>query len=313
MSAKEFGDIDYETVPSKANLLYNDAFLKRDEIRRREFLSKLEKGEVKINSSVLFPHEIYHKYINNTRDDSGRIATDAALEAMWKSLPNYVSGNRQTLAIVDGSGSMEIRVGKSNVEAIEISRALGIYFAERCEGQFKNKFITFSDNPQLIELNRDSLIEKIQLISRHSDCPASTNIEATFDLLLDVANKNHLSQEDIPDLLIMSDMEFDTAVKSRSYTYINGWRTNNENTEKLFETIANKWEIHGYKLPKLSFWNLASRTNTIPVIENELGVSLISGYSPATLNIALGESYDPYKALVDVLNSDRYSQVTLNK
>lgn len=95
-------------------------------------------------------------------------------------------------------------------------------------------------------------------------------------------------------------MEFNAATMPKSYSL------------KLFESIANKWNKFGYRLPKLSFWNLASRTNTIPVIENELGVSLISGFSPATLRIALGENYDPYKALVDVLNSDRYFQVTLN-
>ena len=49
-------------------MIYNNAFLRNDETRRREYLEKLEKGEAKINSSVLFPHDIVHKYNLNTKD-----------------------------------------------------------------------------------------------------------------------------------------------------------------------------------------------------------------------------------------------------
>ena len=64
MSAKEWDEIKYEAVPSRANLIYNSAFLRHDEERRRDFLSKLEKGETKINASTLFPHDIVHRYTN---------------------------------------------------------------------------------------------------------------------------------------------------------------------------------------------------------------------------------------------------------
>ena len=62
MSAKEWKTIDYETVPSGANCKYNSAFLRNDETRRREFLNKLSKGEVKINASTCFPSDIVHLY-----------------------------------------------------------------------------------------------------------------------------------------------------------------------------------------------------------------------------------------------------------
>lgn len=57
MSNREWSGIDYSAVPSRANLIYNNAFLRNDEQRRREFLNKLEKGEAKINAGVLFPHD----------------------------------------------------------------------------------------------------------------------------------------------------------------------------------------------------------------------------------------------------------------
>ena len=84
MSAKEWVDINYEAVPSRANLIYNSAFLRNDEDRRRLYLGALEKGEAKINASVLFPHDIVHKY------GYAYNRVDTALEGMGNSLPDTV-------------------------------------------------------------------------------------------------------------------------------------------------------------------------------------------------------------------------------
>ena len=69
MCDREWDSIDYNTVPSKANLKYKEAFLRNDEARRREFLAKLIAGDktVKINSTVLFPHEIVSKYTGDVK------------------------------------------------------------------------------------------------------------------------------------------------------------------------------------------------------------------------------------------------------
>src|SRR5690606_34193299 len=61
MCNKEWGDINYSHVPSIANVKYNGAFLRNDETRRREFLGKAVKGEVKINSSVAYPDDVLFK------------------------------------------------------------------------------------------------------------------------------------------------------------------------------------------------------------------------------------------------------------
>lgn len=47
MSAKEWDKINYEAVPSRANLNYNGAFLRNDEERRRAYLESLKKGEAR--------------------------------------------------------------------------------------------------------------------------------------------------------------------------------------------------------------------------------------------------------------------------
>jgi hypothetical protein len=298
MSAKEWAGINYEAVPSRANLIYNNAFLRNDDERRRAYLGALEKGEAKINASVLFPHDIVHKYtagswysrLNNY---------DAALEGMWKALPDTVKGNGNTLVVADGSGSMTCNVGgQTGVTALDVANALAIYFAERASGEFKDKYITFSHRPQLVDFsNAKSLRDKIQIALRHNEV-ADTNIEATFDLILQTAVNNHMAQEDMPkNVLIISDMELNAAVGYRGLS------------ETLFQTIAKKYAMYNYRMPRMIFWNVNSRTGTIPVKENELGVALVSGFSVNIVNMVMSNKLDPYECLLDVLNVERYQAI----
>lgn len=305
MSAKEWVDINYEAVPSRANLIYNGAFLRNDEDRRRAYLGALEKGEAKINASVLFPHDIVHKY-----GYAGR--TDAALEGMWKALPDTVKGCGNTIVVADGSGSMQCTVDyNSRVTALEVANSLAIYFAERSSGEFKDKYITFSERPQLVDFsNAKNLREKLFVARRHNEV-ANTNIEAVFDLILSTAVNNHMRQEDVPaNILIVSDMEFDSCATSgkpatRSYWYSSRVRP----TETLFETIAKKYAAHGYKLPRLVFWNVNSRTGTVPVKNNDLGVALVSGFSVNIVKMVMSNKTDPYECLLETLNCERYQAV----
>ena len=306
MSAKEWDKIDYSKVPSRANLIYNDAFLRNDEDRRRAYLGALEKGETNINSSVLFPHDILHKYLAPSGYYCARRnlkAYDTALEQMWKALPNYVKEDSKTLCVVDGSGSMEDTVRGTKVSCLTVANALGLYFAERCSGPYKDTFITFSANPQLVNFNGlSSLRDKAAKALHYSEC-SNTNIEKTFDLILQTAVNNNLKQEDLPhNVLILSDMEFDSAT---GY----GWHSTPKADARLFRIIADKFAQHGYKMPRLVFWNLNSRTGTIPVKENEMGVALVSGFSPAVVKMVLSGKLDPYECLLEQINSERYNKV----
>ena len=307
MSAGKWGDIKYEAVPSRANLFYNRAFLRNDEQRRREFLAKLERGEAKINSSVLYPHDIVHKY----GTDWGLLGKyDTALEAMWKGLPDVVGGNGNTIVVADGSGSMTCTVGNSSVTALEVANALAIYFAEHSSGEFKDKYITFSMRPHLVDFSHaESLHDKLAIASQHTEC-SNTNIEAVFNLILDTALRNRMKQEDMPaNILIISDMEFDECAMYGSYD-VNRWNGGGHRVNaNLFKEIKKKYEAAGYKLPRLVFWNVNSRTGTIPIRENDLGVALVSGFSVNVCKMVMSGELDPFKCLLETLNSERYQPV----
>ena len=304
MSSKKWADIDYEAVPSRANLIYNKAFLRNDEERRRKFLEEVKSGEKEIHAGVLYPHDIVHSYFQQGARQWQLVlgSVDTALEELWKALPDYVQGAGNTLCIADGSGSMTSTVGGSNVSCLDVANALAIYFSEHCTGQFRDCYITFSQHPKFVDLSQaKTLHDKIEIALHHNEV-ANTNIEAVFNLILDTAIKGHMPQEELPaNLLILSDMEFDTA------TQCNGRRGTPD--QKLFDTFANKYAAHGYRLPRLVFWNICSRTNTIPLKENALGVALVSGFSPTIVKMVLSNEINPYKILVEQLLAPRYDAV----
>lgn len=300
MSAKQWSEINYEAVPSRANLIYNGAFLRNDEDRRRAYLGALAKGEAKINASVLYPHDIVHKYTDMSGYTRAIRGTDETLEALWKNLPDVVNGCGNTIVVADGSGSMTQRIGNTNMDALAVANALAIYFSERSSGQFKDQYITFSERPQLVDFSGCSTLrEKIDVAHRHNEI-ASTNIEAVFDLILKTAIAKGMEQSELPgSILIISDCEF------------NQNTTRNSQDKRLFEVFAEKFAEHGYLLPRLVFWNVNSRTNTIPVIESPLGVALVSGFSVNIVKMVLSGETCPYKCLVEQLMSERYAPITV--
>ena len=231
MSDKNWSAIKYEAVPSRANLIYNSAFLRNDEARRREYLGRLEKGETKINASTLFPHDIVHKYMSGGMWSSRLKAKDATIEALWKALPDTVKGCGNTIVVADGSGSMTTTVDNSSrVTALDVANALAIYFAERSSGQFKDKYITFSHRPQLVDFSRcNTLHDKLHTALMHNEV-ADTNIEAVFDLILTTAINGRMSQDELPaNILIISDMEFNSCARCSNGGY--GSRP----TQRLFD------------------------------------------------------------------------------
>ena len=303
MCGNEWDKISYTGVPSKANINYKDAFLKHDEERRRAFLDKAVKGEVKMNSSTNFPHDIVHSYFEGGWCCRLK-AKDDALEALWSNLKDTVKEAGANFIVVrDGSGSMTSTISGTTVSALDVATALSVYFAERQSGEFKNKFITFSSRPQLVDIGKGrNLHDKLQIVTAYDEC-SNTNIEATFDLVLKTAVANNMKQEEIPNLLIISDMEFDGATTNF------GWHSDVSQQKTLFKHIADKFAAHGYTLPKLVFWNVCSRTGTIPMKQNDAGVGLVSGFSVNVVKAVLSDELDPYKVIVKTLNAPRYENI----
>ena len=301
ISKEEYSKIDYTSVPSKANLRYAELFLRKDSKRRNEFLKSLEKGETKVKSQTLYPSDVV-SYVRENCAVRGcwyeRPTSKSTEEArvlangMWKGLKDFGKiGN--TLVVVDVSGSMETKVS-GKVEALDVSLGLGMYFAERNTAPFKDKVVSFSSRPELHNIISGNVVGSLNSMLK-MEWGNDTNIEAVFDLVLKTAKDANCSQDEIPEILIISDMEFNYC-GGRDYAHD-------------FDRIAKKFESAGYKLPRVTFWNVNSRTNTIPMKENENGVVLVSGFSPSSIRAVMSGELDPYKALLACFTVQRYDKV----
>ena len=278
---RDWDSIDYSKVPSVAMNLYRNTFGRRDERRFNAFNQLVLEGKAKVNASVLHPHQLFQALID------GQDAS--AVEAQWINLINYMEGSTERiLPLCDVSGSM-------TGLPMDVSVSLGLYIAERNEGPFKNAFITFSENPQMHYIQDGTLGDKLMQIAR-SDWGYSTNLEASFDLILNSALREELPQDEMPTkLLIISDMEFDEAQDGR---------TN-------LDSIRAKYANSGYVMPEIIFWNVNGRIDNVPAMSNDPGVGLVSGFSPAILtSILKGRVLSPYDLMHKAVMDSRYEPVT---
>ena len=290
---------DYEKQPSKAMFKYRGAFARNDAERYNNFLNRVSSGEAKLNASTLAPYEIVEPCLNEywSRLPFMKNLTEEekkSLNATWEALPDFGS-EANALAIIDTSGSMFCDA-KPLPAAVALS--LGIYFAEHNTGAFKNHFIEFSREPELIEIKGETFADKLQYICSFNKV-ADTNIEAVFDLVLSAAVNNNLPQAELPaKLIIISDMEFNACVKNAETTNFNNAKA--------------KFEVAGYKLPEVVFWNVASRNRQQPVTKNEQGVALVSGCTPRLFSQVVDGSLaamTPYEFMLDVLGGERYEKI----
>jgi hypothetical protein len=304
VSANQWEDIKYSAVPSNAMMKYRNAFMRHDGTRFGDYIRKVDAGEEKINASVLYPHEIVGKVMPEHWGYNKEARLDPKLaDTMWNNLFDFMGITENAIGVIDTSGSM---YGLP----IQVAIALGILLAERAVGPYKDHFITFSSAPKLQKITGNDITSKVRgLFNADWDC--NTDIEAVFDLILNTAIKNKLSQEDMIDkLYIISDMEFDAAAGTGYYNPYN------ENTpavgETLFQTIRRKFEKHGYRMPNLVFWNVDARNPQFPMSMDERGFQNVSGFSPSILrSLMSGEFVGPYDIMLEVLESDRYDPIVI--
>ena len=311
MSSDNWAAIDYETVPSKANLNYNKAFLRHDTERRQAFLAALKTGEAKINASVANPCDIVNKYMNlNARWYGLPQRADDTLEGMWKALPDMIPDDKGMLVVCDCSGSMRSGIGgNTNMRCIDVAMSLAIYCADHLKGAFANKYITFSADPHIVRFNdNDSLCNKLRKTLACQDC-SNTNLEKVFDLILATAVNNHSPQSDLPErILIVSDGEFDSMCDANNILGHYGWASSRTPVDKTFmQSIAKRFKNAGYKMPTIVHWrvNMSSKT-ALPFKMDDRGCIMVSGYSTNLLKMVLSDKTNPMDALLEQLNIPRY-------
>lgn len=293
MCAKQFDKIELRKVPSLASIRYKNAFTKHIPEKVKEFAEQVASGEVKVNASAVYPHQLVSQAKGASTEDQLKI-----IEGQWKNLPNYVPEGSKVIPLVDVSGSMACAAGGSkSVQCIDVSAALGLYLADKYTGAFKDLFLTFHEKPSIVSL-KGNFQQKVNQVYR-APWGGSTDISKAFDLILTVAKDAGVAPNDMPDtLIIFSDMQFNEADRHFNPT--------------AHTLVKQKYEQAGYQVPKIVFWNLKDHDNKAAQ-KDDIGVALVSGFSPSLIQTVLSskfedfEKFTPYNVMIETLRQDRYN------
>lgn len=290
MCNNDWDKINYEEVPSRASMIYRNAFNKHDEERYSEFINAVNSGEKKINASTLYPYDIIEKYADYGWRSYWSTKEDSTVEALWKNLPNYVQPGTNAVVIADTSGSM---MGRPMNSAL----GLAIYFAQRNTGAYHNLWMNFSSNPSWQVIKGTKLYQILNNINM-DNWNGSTNLQAAFKLVLETAVHNYVSVDEMPkSIIVISDMEIDNC-GDRSWTF--------------YDKMRAEFARYGYQIPQVIFWNVNSRHDVFHADSTRKGVILCSGQSTTTFkNLINSIGMTPVEYMMSVLGSKRYEAVKI--
>ncbi|CAH6418444.1 Domain of unknown function (DUF2828)-containing protein [uncultured virus] len=292
MCAGEWAGVEYEKIPSIAGSRYKKAFNKHDEARYTEYLRGVQRGEKKMNTSVLMPYQIVSPYIKGENRDE-------TIEAQWKSFID----NRRTkwpaginvMPLVDVSGSM---FNGATPAPGEVAVSLGMLFAElNSSPQYKGKFMTFSSTPELLTVKGGSLHEQVNYV-KGTHWEMTTDFQKALDLLLTIATTFNIPQADMPQiLLVISDMQFNEAQRGQS-----NW-----------DVLEHKYNEAGYTRPTIIFWNLNGNSMDYPVPNASVpNCALLSGFNDSIMySILDGVMPNPLAIVHKALDKERYDVIRL--
>ena len=294
LTKKQPGKIRYDAVPARAMMKYRAAFERSDPQRFAAFLEEVESGKQRMHAGTLDPPEILRPYFKEGRYvNRYPVAGKRVLEALWHSQGGQV-GSRNALCVVDTSGSMYWGRKGAPLPAL-LAQALGLYFAERSGGIFRNHIITFENVPHLMELRGETLEDRLRYLQA-APWGNSTNLSAVFDLVLAAAAEMKAAQEEMPAVLyILSDMEFNMAFRRPDST--------------VFEDARAQYASCGYELPAVVFHNVNAWRTQTPVRAHTRGAALVSGSGTAAMSAHYTKNTTPMSHMLEVLGSERYRKI----
>jgi len=195
------------------------------------------------------------------------------------------------------------------------SIGFGIRMSEKTHPDFRNRILTFSDEPSWFKINEKMTFhEKVIAMKSDNNWGQSTNFYKALELILNVCLENNIPPTDVGKMIlaIFSDMQINIAQGS-SLNLL----TMMENIKLMFSEAGMKsmWR-KPYPVPHILFWNLR-KTNGFPNSVYEKNTTMISGYSPVLLNTFSEKGFQelknitPFKMLEDILSNKNYNFIDI--
>jgi hypothetical protein len=207
------------------------------------------------------------------------IARDVAISAAISGGAAKPVGLARVVPMADVSGSM-------SGTPMLVSIALGILASEVTHESFRDKVLTFHERPSWHDLSGETSFVQKALKLAKADWGCSTDFYAAMQLIADVVREKKLGAGEIPDLLVVSDMQFNEAVGHSAKGY-SAWSLAHHGIKRIFSDLG--LELHGrpFDPPQIIFWNVRADTVGYPAAADDRGVMMLSGFSPALLKFVL--------------------------
>jgi len=294
---RQFSTIDPAKVPSKALTKYRKAFLneKLKEILKYDELDTGNRSllEDRIKTRQNFKKGLLENVLKGDKQDLKILAREIMkvvnngnsselenqiLDMQWTKLKESImkevdKEDLSIIPVVDVSGSMGC------ADVMDIAIALGVMTSQ--VSTIKNVFITFSDYPELIQVRGDNIVEIFRNI-KNSNWGYSTDIDKTYELILNLFVRNNVDKDIKFSVLFLTDGQFNQMA-----------RTGAGNYDTFYDRMKNKFEEKGFKyLPRTVFWNFNSKSPGFPSEGTTMGLQLVSGYSANVLKTVLNEEIE---------------------
>jgi hypothetical protein len=289
--------IDFNTVPSRAMLKLKKAFSEHQEERFKEWKENLAKGKTVIKAKQLMPHELIKNLCTYVEKPDLQI-----LQAQWNVIVEEVRKQgsfKDMIAVVDTSSSMF----SSDFLPLSVSVSIGMLISEIVEGKFHGHLLTFNTTPAFAVIPDSDVLTRFTAV-RNMSWGGTTNIEATFKLILDKCLEKEVPPSEMPKkLVIISDMQFNECDYRLRRDGLKNGITN-------FQRIDEMYSKSGYTRPTLIFWNVQGAITDFPITTNDSKTCMISGFSPSIMKSFMkGEEITAVSVLKNVLEDKRYDEI----
>lgn len=337
-------------------------FCRRDAVRYNGYLVEcaeaLQSGDRRgpaVHAGCVLPHHVAGAAV-------AAVGTDNLQpDLQWADIVSRVKSARDARRVLCGSEANIIPVcdvsGSMEGRPMDVAVSLSLLLAEsasRGSPEF-GRIITFSESPSIVAIDgvpdydagggivAGGLAGRIGQVTG-MDCGMSTNVEATFELILYICLRVGVSDAQARNIvvLVLSDMEFDQCrcLPLDAGPMLRGHalaaapplllltpahvRRGDESVpwETTHEAITSRWRDGGYSSPpKIVYWNLRGSgigpKGSSPVMSSQPGVACVSGFSPSILEAILDgalcddEGFTPESIMRLALDRPCYARILI--
>ena len=302
-------------------------------------LELAKQGKVKVKGKQNFIHQIVESHLtqghsawNYVVDTKLSQAELDLLQLQWNDHRDKLRAKIESEGLkVDRGASLIDVSGSMNGTPMMAAVSLGLMISELAPAPYGNRFLTFEESPKWVEFKSDWPLSRKITTALQAPWGGSTDFLKAMDLMLEVAVRNRLQPEQLPEwFLVASDMQFNAANHSGNGCYqtltqhlqgetrmleaIRGkhgahrtsygygdtrptppWATHHDILLKAFHNAGIQACGKPYTLPRMVYWNLRGDTVGFPVQADTPNTQMLSGFSVDLLPLVLEQRLDDYQ------------------